>query len=78
MEKTPMQVKIISGSDAKKLELEVNEFLETENLDTYNVIDNVVNDHLTFTILHRIKPDMPEAQLQEVVEAKLEKHAETE
>jgi len=78
VERTPMQVKIIAGNNAQALEAQVNEFLETPNLDTYNVIDNVVGEELTFTILHRIKPDMPEAELKEVVEAKLEKHAKTE
>jgi acetylornithine deacetylase/succinyl-diaminopimelate desuccinylase-like protein len=74
LDRTPMRVKIIAGQNAQELEDKVNEFLETPNLDTYNVIDNVVGDDLSFTILHRIKPDMPEAELKEVVEAKLEKH----
>lgn len=72
-----MQVKIISGTN-KEVEAETNEFLKTENLDVYNFIDNVTNDHITLTILHRIKPDMPEEELKEVVEAKLEKHAQAE
>jgi acetylornithine deacetylase/succinyl-diaminopimelate desuccinylase-like protein len=71
---TPMQVKIIAGNDAQELEAKVNTFLETPNLDTYNVIDNVVGNELSFTILHRIKPDMPEEELKELVEAKVEKH----
>jgi hypothetical protein len=72
LDRTPMKVRIIHGTDFEELQLRVNEFLETENLDTYNVIDNVVGEELSFTILHRIKEPLTEEELEARVTEKLE------
>ena len=67
-----MRVEIISDSNAGKLQEKVNAFLSTEHLDVYNFIDNVIGDELCLTLLYRITPPKTDAELEAIVNEKLE------